>query len=322
MSTATKDLYSVLGVSRTATEKEIRQAYRRLARQLHPDVNPRDKQAAERFKEANRAYEVLSDAEKRKLYDRYGADWEQAQRFEKATGQPFESAFREPFRQGSGFRSWGFGPGRAEGHFGDLDSEDLGDLFGDLFGGVGARGATATRPRRSQDLEHPLEVTLEEAFQGASRMIEMQGASGHARRLEVKIPPGVDTGSRVRIAGAGEPAHRGSPAGDLYLIITVEAHPRFRRQGADLHADVPVPLATAVLGGEVEVPTLKGRVALRIPPETQNGQVFRMAGQGMPRLRDRGRGDLFAKALVQLPTRLTPEERALFERLRALRPAG
>ena len=312
----TKDLYAILGVPSNASEKEIRQAYRRLARQLHPDVHPGDKAAGERFKLVNRAYEVLSDPDRRKKFDRYGADWEQAERYEKATGQPFGAASRGGFRPGAG--PSGFYR-QSEGN--DQENEDLGDLFGDLFRGLGARGPTAAQSRRGHDLEQAVEVTLEEAYQGTLRTLHLQAGSGRPRRLEVRIPPGVDTGSRVRIAGAG--ARGGVPEpGDLYLIITVLPHSRFRRQGADLYGDVPVPLATAVLGGEVAVPTLKGRLALRIPPETPNGTSFRMAGQGMSRVEDGGRGDLYAEVKVQLPKGLTAEERALFERLRALRPQG
>ena len=312
MATTTKDLYAILGVPPTASDKDIRQAYRRLARQLHPDVHPGDKTAGERFKEVNRAYEVLSDAAKRKGYDRYGADWEQAERFEKATGQPFENAFRGAPRPDAGASGFSVN---------DLDNEDLGDLFGDLFRGFGAHGATATQGRRGHDLEQAVEVSLEEAYLGALRTLHLQAAGGRPRRLEVRIPPGVDTGSRVRVAGTGASGRGGEPA-DLFLVITVLPHDRFRRQGADLYVDVPVPLTTALLGGEVAVPTLKGRLALRVPPETQNGTSIRMAGQGMPRSQGGGKGDLYAEVKVLLPKGLTAEERALYERLRALRPQG
>ncbi|MBI3954122.1 MAG: DnaJ domain-containing protein [Chloroflexi bacterium] len=309
MSTTTRDLYAILGVARNASDKEIRQAYRRLARQLHPDVNPGDKVGAERFKDVNRAYEVLSDPAKRKRYDRYGADWEQAERFERATGQPYESASRGGFRPGAS----PFGA--------DVESEDLDDLFGDLLRGFGARGGPAAQTRRGQDIEHPVEVTLEEAFHGTLRTLPIPGAAGRARRLEVRIPPGVDSGSRVRVAGSGAPGRGGAP-GDLYLVIAVLPHARFRRQGADLYVDVPVPVTTAVLGGEAQVPTLTGRLALRIPPETQNGRGFRLTGQGMPRLQGGERGDLYAQVKVQIPAGLTKEERQLYEKLLALRPQG
>ncbi len=324
-----KNLYDILSVSRSASEKELRQAYRRLARKHHPDVNPGDTKAEERFKQINTAYEVLSDAEKRKKYDRYGEQWEQAEAFEKA-------------RQAGGGSGTGFSR-----------SFDLGDLFGRGGGGsfetilesvMGRRG-----PTRGQNVEYAAEVTLEEAFQGATRLLQLQseeacatcggsgqiagavchvcegaGASLRPKRIEVKIPAGVRDGSRVRIAGEGNPGMGGGPRGDLYVVVKVRPHSRFERKGDDLTTEVSVPLEDAVLGGEVEVPTLSGKkVALKITPLTQNGRLFRLAGLGMPRdgkkkgkAKAKGRGDLLARVHVVLPEKLSDRERELFEKLR------
>jgi DnaJ-class molecular chaperone len=320
-----RDFYDVLGVSRSASDKEVRRAFRRLARKYHPDVNPGDTSAEERFKEINRAYEVLSDADKRKKYDRYGERWEQAEAFDQA-------------RRAGG----------AGGAF--TQTFDLGDLFGRDRGGpfegifeafTGRRG-----PMRGQNVEYATDVTLEEAFQGTTRLLELRaeeacatcGGSGQIagavchvcqgtgrtlklKRLEVKIPAGVQDGSRVRVAGEGHPGFGGGPRGDLYVVVRVRPHPRFERRDAELMTEAGVALEDAVLGGEVEVQTLSGKhVALKIPPLTQNGRVFRLSGLGMPRLdekrKNKARGDLLVRVRVQLPESLSDRERELFERLR------
>jgi molecular chaperone DnaJ len=322
---ANKDYYSILGINRNATDKEIKQAYRRLARKYHPDVNPGDKSAETRFKEINEANEVLSDPEKRKKYDQFGSQWQHADQFAKA-GQ----GAQWDFGKGGAYRTYDFG-----------DVGDLGDIFGGIFQGFGASGRQTARP---QSIEHPVEVTLEEAYQGTKRVIQMQaeeicptcGGTGRTgrtrcsvcggagrllkpRRLEVKIPAGVTDGSRVRMAGQGSQGS-GGVRGDLYLIVRVLPNPLFERKGDDLHTEIQIPLVTTMLGGEVAVPTLKGKVALKIPPETQNGKVFRLTGQGMPHLNDSSKGDLFAKVKVVLPTGLTAQERQLFEQLKTYRP--
>lgn len=309
------DYYELLGVRRDATEKEIRQAYRRLARKLHPDLNPGDKQAEARFKEVSRAYEVLSDPEKRAKYDRYGPNFEQAEAVERAR--------QEAARQGFGSFRWE--PGGATAFDFDHDpfaDSPFADILSEMLGQrVGRRSGAAAR--RGQDIEQPIEVTLEEAFHGSQRILQLQGADGRLRRLEVKIPAGVTEGSRIRIAGEGGPGRAGGPSGDLYLLVHVLPHAQFERNGDDLRTRVQVPLLTAILGGEVLVPTLKGtRLALRVPPETQNGQVFRLAGQGMPRLGREGRGDLYAEVSVVLPTHLSERERQLFGELAAIRGRG
>jgi len=307
VATRARDYYEVLGVSKQASDKDIRAAYRKLARQYHPDLNPGNKAAEARFKEIQQAYEVLGNPESRKKYDQFGHAWEYA---------------------GQGPSTGGFRPGSGQWRttetpfdFGDLGAEgfDLSDVLGRVFGGFGG-SRTQTRARRGRDVEQPVTITLEEAYGGTTRLIEVLGENGEPRRLEVKIPAGVRDGSRVRVAGEGGPGLGGGPRGDLYLVIGVRPHQTFERKGDDLHLDVPVPLTMAALGGEVQVPTLKGRLALRIPPETQNGRVIRLAGQGMPRLGGDGHGDMFAKVRVVLPSSLSPRERELFEELRRLRP--
>jgi molecular chaperone DnaJ len=326
---AGKDYYQILGVSRNASEKEIKQAYRRLARKHHPDLNPGDKAAEAKFKEINAAYEVLSNAEKRKKYDQFGDQWEYAEQFAKAGGQ-------ERVR-------WDFGKGGTTFEYGELSG--FGDIFSSLFGDSGIGSRMAREPRRGQDIESPVEVTLEEAYHGSTRVIQLQteepctacGGTGRVgnractickgagvkvtpKRLEVKIPAGVRDGSRIRIAGEGSLGRAGGSKGDLYLAVKILPHQLFERKGDDLYADVSVPLATAVLGGEVRLPTLNGNLSLKIPPETQNGKVFRLAGKGMPKLGNSDYGNMFARVKVILPTSLTEEERKLFERLRSLRP--
>jgi DnaJ-class molecular chaperone len=329
---AAKDYYSILGVSRTATDKDIKSAYRKLARQHHPDVNPGNKAAEERFKEINQAFEVLSDADKRKKYDQYGENWQY--------GEQMAQAARQQATQ----RNWTFRQGTGQ----DFQSEegDLESIFGDILGGrTSPFGRRTARARRGQDLEHEVEVSLEEAFNGTFRQLSLRseepctackgsgriqnlacsvcrgaGTVAQIKRLEVKIPPGVDNGSRVRIAGKGQPGAGGGPSGDLFLVITMQPKENFERQGDDLRITVNVPLVTAVLGGEVKVPTLKGTsLVLKIPPETQNERVFRLAGQGMPNLSGTGRGALLVKVRVNLPEGLSSEERALFEKLKGLR---
>ena len=284
---AGRDYYQVLGVNRNASAKEIKQAYRQLARKYHPDVNPGDKSAEAKFKEINEAYEVLSDPEKRGKYDQFGAQWQYADQFAKAGWQG------RPFRD--------FGRRRAT-----FDSEDVGGIFDSILRDFGF-GQARARPKRRPRLESPIEVSLEEAYHGTSRVVEIDG-----RRLEVKIPPGVDNGSKIHIPGkeAGE---------EVYLVISVKPHQRFQRKDDDLYVDVSLPLTDAILGGEAEVPAIKGKLALKIPPETQNGRVFRLAGQGMPHLNKPGKGDLLAKVHVVLPTNLGQREKELFRELRAIR---
>jgi curved DNA-binding protein len=307
-----RDYYKILGVSKDASADDIRSAYRKLARKYHPDVNPNDTEAEERFKEINEAYEVLHDAEKRSKYDQLGSNW---QRFQQAGGDPGSFDWANWSAGGQGGRAYEY--------------TDLNDLFGDrgfsdffqyIFGGRPAGGA---RPGGRQgvfamggrDIEHPVEITLEEAYHGAGRVLQ----SG-SRRLEVKIPPGVQTGSRVRMAGEGEPGRDGGPAGDLYLVITVQDHPTWQREGNNLRLRLPVDLYTLILGGQAAVPTIKGQVSLKIPAGTRAGQVIRLRGQGMPTLRNpKEFGDLLVEVQPVLPQDLQPREIELFRELAGMR---
>jgi curved DNA-binding protein len=326
-----KDYYSTLVVAKTATEKEIKQAYRKLARKHHPDVNPGDKSAENRFKEINEAYEVLSDPAKRRKYDELGANWrayEQA-----APGQGFD-----PGQAGGAWNvNVGGGPGGARSR--TMTEDEMRDMFGgdspfsDFFqtffagsvhaeaprsrgraAGRGARGARAGR-----DVEQEIELGLEDAYHGAMRRLAMT-FDGEARSVDVRIPAGVSDGSRVRVAGEGEHGSGGAQSGDLYLRLRIAPHAQFERKGRDLYTRVSIPLTTAVLGGEVDVKTLGGKsLRLKIPPTTQNAQVFRLKGHGMPVAgKPAEQGDLYATVDVQLPRELTPEQRTHFEALQSL----
>ena len=289
----TQDYYSELGVPRDADEKQIKQAYRRLARKHHPDLNPDDKGAEDRFKQVNEAYEVLSDPDSRKKYDRYGESWRDVDRMGNAAG-----GYESPF-------TWARHTRRGAGGFGGPFA-DLGDLLGDSpFG----RGRSA--PAR---LETSVTVSLEEAMAGTTRTVTITTRDGE-RRLEVTIPPGVKTGSVVRVS-----PRQGH---EVHLNIEVTPHVRFSRDGDDLHTEVEVPLEDAVLGGEVKVQTLRRRLSLKIPPESQNGQKIRLKGQGMPRLGSpESVGDLLVTVRPTMPRNLSDEEQELFRRLKELRGTG
>jgi DnaJ-class molecular chaperone len=324
-----KDYYQTLGVSKTASEKEIKQAYRKLARKFHPDVNPGDKSAESRFKEINEAYEVLGDADKRKKYDELGANWrmyEQAQQ----QGQPWPGGADSPFGQGGAWTiNMGGGPGgyrtmtpeEMEERFGE--SDPFSDFFKTFFGGGGgggarARASRAPRSQKGPDIEHDVELTLEEAYHGATRRISIT-EGGHARSVDVRIPVGVKEGSRVRAAGEGASGANGGKSGDLYLRVRIRPHPVFERAGPDLRVKVAIPVTTAVLGGEAQVPTITGSVRLKIPEGTQNGQIFRLKGHGMPAVgKPDERGELYATAEVQVPRTLTREQREHYEALAKL----
>ncbi len=296
-----KDYYKILGVKRNAEEKEIKRAYRRLALQYHPDKNPDDKQAEERFKEINEAYEVLGDPEKRAKYDQLGSSY---RAWERSGGRP----------GGFDWSQWMAGsPGGVR-----VEMGDIGDLFGggfsDFFNAIFGMGGGRASPRRGRDLQQTLSITLEEAYRGTSRLLQQNG-----RRLEVDIPRGARTGTKVRIAGQGEQGS-GAP-GDLYLRIQVRRDPSFRRRGDDLYVDAQTDLYTAVLGGEVKIDTFDGPVLLTVPPGSQPDQTFRLKGRGMPQLRNPSQnGDLYARLKVSIPQNLSTEEQELYRKLSKLRP--
>jgi len=331
-----RDYYATLGVARDASPADIKKAFRKLARANHPDLNKGDAAAEARFKEINEAHEVLSDPQKRKAYDQLGANWEQVQRAGRGGADPF-----------AGFGGAG-GPGvRFEYRGNAEDLAGFSDFFQTFFGAAGPRAGSAgahpagrtTRtqaaggldfadilaglgldqagqdpgaayqpsvaPMERQHLEARVEVTLEEAYHGATRLVQVGD-----RRLEVTIPRGVASGQRIRLSGK---AGRGPDAGHVYLEIHVADHPGFVRRGADLQRELPLTLAEALLGAEVPVPTLKGRVMLRIPPETQAGRTFRLTGQGMPHFKAEGYGDLLVRIRVVLPTGLSADDRRRFQ---------
>ncbi|MBI3536870.1 MAG: DnaJ domain-containing protein [Chloroflexi bacterium] len=303
-----KDYYKILGVAKNASEKEIKQAYRRLARKYHPDVNPNNKAAQETFKEINEAYEVLSDSEKRNKYNTLGANWQQYEKFQRAGGGG-------PFQYGS-YRT--VRPEEFESVFGESEfgfSDFFRTFFGSGFANAGAR--PETRTRRGQAVEQELEISLEEAYQGTSRILQKDG-----RRLEIKIPAGVKSGARIRYAGEGMPSVSGGAAGDLYLQIKITPHPIYERREDDLYCEAPVDLFTAILGGEVSINTLRGQGVLKIPAGTQSGKTFRLTRQGMPKLNEPNKfGDMYVHARVIIPENLTSAEKDLFEKLAKLRQA-
>ena len=325
---AGKDFYKILGVDKKATAKEIKQAYRKLARKYHPDVNPGDKDAEAKFKEINEAHEVLSNEENRKKYDQFGENWQYADQYAKAGAQPGGQQTYWTYTSGGG-APFEFG--------GDMGGGGFGSIFDSILGDFGEK--RARRPMRGRDYEYAVEVSLEEAYKGATRILQLEAeeqcpsckGEGCAKcgnigrvlkpqRIEVKVPAGVKDGSKVRIAGKGGPGVKGGKQGDLYLLVSVKPDKRFQRSGDDITVEVPIQLVDAVLGGEVDVPTLGGKkLALKIPAETQNGKVFRLGGQGIPHLNGNGKGDLFAKVNVVLPSKLSDREKELFQELKTIR---
>jgi len=330
-----KDYYKTLGLSKSASTKEIKAAYRKLARQWHPDVNPTKKAAAEeKFKEIAEAYEVLSDPEKRKTYDTLGNDWQQRAR-EYQGAQDFG---------GGGFR-YQTPPGGVQFDFGDLgNGGGFSDFFQTFFGNMG-RGPTAgathsRRGTRGSDIESEIELSLRDAYAGGKRTLTLQthvtcprchgtgndrgklcpechgnGFVPQTKTLEVTIPAGVRNGQRIRLAGQGEPGMGGGQNGDLYLVVHIAPDPVFTRKGDDLYVEQPVSVYTLVLGGEVTVPTMTGKISVKVPPNSQNGRKLRVPGKGMPRLRGGGHGDLYVTLVAQVPKHLSDEERELFRKL-------
>jgi curved DNA-binding protein len=324
-----KDYYSTLGVAKTATDKEIKQAFRKLARKYHPDVNPGDKAAEAKFKEVNEANEVLSDPQKRKKYDELGANWRAYENVPPGA---------DPFGGGAPFGGqWNTGGG--PGGFRTMTEEEMNEMFGGgggdspfsdffktFFGGMGpeeaagARGGRARpRARKGQDVEHPFELDLEDAIRGSVQRLQLRH-DGHARTVEVRIPPGVTDGSRVRVAGEGGRGSGSAASGDLYLRVQLKPHPVFDVKGRDVYTRARVPVPIAVLGGEVDVTTPEHKtLRLKLPAGTQSGQRFRLRGHGLPQVgKPDERGDLYANVEVDVPKMLSDDEKRLYEELRKL----
>jgi curved DNA-binding protein len=297
-----KDYYQVLGVDRSASSDEIKRVYRKLALKFHPDKNPDDNQAEERFKEINEAYEVLGDSTKRAKYDQLGSSYRSWERTDSKTGSYDWSEWMSGGQEG-GVR---------------VDIGDIGDVFGDfsdffsaIFGGMGTQkqGYRTQGRRQGRDINQPVTITLGEVNTGTTRVLTING-----KNIEVTIPPGARTGTKVRVSGLGEVGAQKS--GDLFLLINVEPDTRFKRKKDDLYTQVEVDLYNAVLGGEVEVPTLSGNIVLTIPSGSQPDQSFRLKGRGLPNLRNKDkRGDLYVRLDITLPRDLNPRERELFEEL-------
>jgi DnaJ-class molecular chaperone len=296
MATTKRDYYDVLGVDRKADVKEIKKAYRRLARKYHPDLNPDDAKAAAKFNEISEAHEVLTDPEKRRKYDQFGHA-----AFSQGGGPGFEGGFT-----GSPFGDFRFTGGFGEG-FGNM-----GDFFGDLLGGQ-RRSREPRGPQKGQDIVYTLELEFRDAFQGLDATIQIPRPTGKNERVLVNIPAGVDTGSRVRLKGKGEPGLNGGPEGDLIIQTKVREHPFFTRKGPNVYCTVPLTFTEAALGATVRVPTLEGSAALTIPAGTQSGRSFRLKERGMPRLQGAGRGDLYVAVTVHVPTDLSEDARELLE---------
>ena len=329
-----KDYYQTLGVAKNASAKEIKAAYRKLARQWHPDVHTtKKKEAEEKFKEISEAYEVLSDPEKRKTYDTLGSDWQQRAR-EAAGRQGYQYEYQTP-------------PGGVHFDFGDVGDGGFSEFFQTFFGNIGrsapGAGARGRRAIKGADAESTIALSLRDAYAGGKRTLNLQthascprchgtgndkgklcqqcqgsGVVVTTKSLEVTIPAGVRDGQRIRLAGQGEPSSSGGPNGDLYLVVHIEPDSTFTRKGDDLYVEQPVDIYTLVLGGELTVSTMTGKITLTVPAHSQNGRKLRIAGKGMPRLRGGGNGDFYVTLVARMPTRLSDEERELFRKLAEL----
>jgi DnaJ-class molecular chaperone len=317
-----KDYYASLGLSKQATDADIKRAYRKLAREFHPDLNPGNKTAEARFKEINEANEVLGDPEKRRKYDELGANW---RAYEQQAGAPGAGAPWPGAGGAGGYRT--MTPEEMREAFGADDP--FSDFFHTFFGGADVSGARTrgragrtARATRGHDFETPVELTLDEVFQGTTRRLVVNDGD-RERTVEVRIPAGVKDGARVRAAGEGGRGERGGSAGDLYLTVHIRPHPVFERRDADLHARVAVPVTTAVLGGEADVPVISGgTVRLRVPPPGSTRRVLRLRGHGMPIVGKAGeRGDLYATVEPELPRELSNEERAHWNALKQIEDA-
>jgi len=290
------DYYKILGIEKNASDGDIKKAYRKLARQYHPDLNPNDKEAHKKFQQINEANEVLSDPEKRKKYDQYGKDWQHAGQFEQA---------RRSQQQSSG--GW-------EGAFsGDFEEGDFSDFFESLFGSGGRTRSRQTK-FRGRDVNAELQLNLQDVYTTHQQTFTING-----KNIRITIPAGVENGQKIKIAGHGEPGVNNGPAGDLYITFNIVNNTRFKRSGSDLYTDLDIDLYTALLGGEITIDTLSGKIKLKVSPETQNSTKVRVKGKGFPVYKKDGVfGDLFVTYNVKLPTRLTEQQKELFRQLSKL----
>lgn len=287
------DYYKILGIDKSASQEDIKKAYRKAARKLHPDLNPNDKEANKKFQQVNEANEVLSDPEKRKKYDKYGKDWEHAEQFEQARrtqqtrpggGSPFAEQFGE-----SGFS----------------------DFFETLFGQAGSRTGRRQSKFRGQDYNAELHLSLTDAYKTHQQTLTING-----KNIRITIPAGIENGQVIKLKGYGEPGINGGPAGDLYIRFSIADDPRFKRSGNDLHTTAELDLYTAVLGGEITLDTLGGKIKMKVNPETQNGSKVRLKGRGFPVYKSEGQfGDLYISFTIKLPTNLTEQQKSLFREL-------
>jgi len=299
------DYYKILGVDKTATQEDIKKAYRKLARKLHPDLNPDDKEAERKFKEINEANEVLSNPENRAKYDKYGEHWKHGEEYEKAQQQQQQQRQSHGNDYGSGFSGADFGEG-----------EDFSDFFQSMFGGTGGFGrssrGSASGKFKGQDVHAELNLSLRDAATTHQQTFDING-----KKVRITIPAGVYDGQQIKLKGHGNPGYNGGPNGDLYITFTIPADPDFERIGDDLKTKVAIDLYTAVLGGDVKVKTLTGSVNLKVKPETQNGTTVRLKGKGFSVYKKEGEfGDLFVTYDVKLPTNLTDKQKQLFEQLK------
>src|SRR3990170_1478354 len=295
---AKRDYYEILGVGRDADDKQLKKAFRKFARKYHPDLNPNDKEAEQRFKEVNEAYEILSDPAKRKQYDSFG-----------------HAAFDAGFQGSEGFRprTGGFDPRAAQDRgFGSIFE----DIFGDVFSG---RRESQPVPETGKDLVYNLEIDLKDAYHGTSTYVNIQrGARLQSEQIMVKIPPGVDNGTKVRVAGKGGAGIRGGKSGDLYIITSIRPDRFYERKGDDLYCELPVTINEAALGAKIEVPTMDGIASMTIPQGTQGGQLFRLKGKGIPHLKGGGDGDQYVKIMVAIPKGISEADKDLFRKLSLL----
>jgi len=303
------DYYQTLGVAKTATEKDIKAAYRKLARKYHPDLNPNDTEAHKKFQQLNEANEVLSDPEKRKKYDQYGEHWQHGEEYERAQQQARQQQGRQ---QSYG----GFGGGFENFGAGNFGGDDFSDFFQSMFGQRGGGGGGGRQTKyRGQDLNAELQLNLTDIAETRKQTITVNG-----KQLRLTIPAGIENGQTIKIAGQGGPGTNNGPAGDLYIKFSIADDPRFKRKGNDLYNTIKLDLYTAILGGEITAETLTGKVKVKVAPETQNGAKVKLKGKGLPVYKKENEfGDLYLTYDIQIPTKLTDQQKKLFEQLANLK---